>query len=133
MYKNLIKRSFSMSRVTSVSGTNWETKAGCVRATKVGNHIWVSGTCAQGETVTIQTNAIFKVIQTSLEELGSGLGDVVITRMFAADVKKDFQELGQAHFDVFSPHGVKPCNTLVGAELLLDAFKVEIECEAIIS
>merc|ERR1712176_1340555 len=65
---------------------------------------------------------------------GRGLEDVVITRMIAADVQKDFQELGDAHKAVFSKTLVptRPSNALFGGTLLMPWMKVEIEATAVV-
>lgn len=97
---------------------------------RVGDTIHVSGTCAQGDTPTAQVNAIFKVIDKAIRDAGGrGLDDVVIVRMIAADVQKDFQELGDAHKAVFAGRNL-PANTLFGGTLLLPWMKVEIEATA---
>lgn len=96
----------------------WADLAKCSRAVRVGDTVHVSGTCAMGETPTEQVKAIFGVIEPALKEAGATLDDVVITRMFAADVKSDWQELGAAHGEIFAD--TKPACTLVGAELLAD-------------
>jgi len=101
----------------------------------VGDTIHVSGTCAQGDTATVQVEAIFGVIDNAIRQAGGrGLEDVVITRMIAADVQKDFQELGDAHKAVFSKTLVptQPSNTLFGGTLLLPWMKVEIEATAVV-
>ena len=58
------------------------------------------------------------------------MDDVVITRMFAANVARDWKALGEAHGAVFGD--IEPACTLVGAELLADWMKVEIECTAVV-
>merc|ERR1719158_464997 len=117
------------------TGTAWESRCGCARAVRIGDTIHVSGTCAQGDTATAQVEAIFSVIDNAIRKAGGrGLEDVVITRMIAADVQKDFQELGDAHRAVFSKALVptQPSNTLFGGTLLLPWMKVEIEATAVV-
>ena len=119
-----------MSSRTRVPATGaWADLAKCSRAVRIGDTVHVSGTCAQGDTAADQVRAIFAVIEPALKEAGSSLDDVVSTRMFAADVKADWQELGAAHGEIFGD--TKPACTLVGAELLADWMKVEIECVAV--
>ena len=108
----------------------WGDLAKCSRAVRVGDTVHVSGTCAQGGTATDQVRAIFGVIEPALKEAGATLDDVVITRMFAADIKAEWQELGEAHAAIFGE--TKPACTLVGAELLAPWMKVEIECTAVV-
>eukprot|EP00036_Acanthoecidae_sp_10tr_P017475 CAMPEP_0206299006 /NCGR_PEP_ID=MMETSP0106_2-20121207/6973_1 /ASSEMBLY_ACC=CAM_ASM_000206 /TAXON_ID=81532 /ORGANISM="Acanthoeca-like sp., Strain 10tr" /LENGTH=154 /DNA_ID=CAMNT_0053729705 /DNA_START=12 /DNA_END=476 /DNA_ORIENTATION=- len=109
----------------------WGDLAKCSRAVRVGNTVHVSGTCAHGDTATAQVNAIFAVIEPALREAGASLNDVVLTRMFAADIRKDWQELGAAHGAIFGDD-TKPACTLVGAELLMEWMKVEIEVTAVV-
>merc|ERR1719460_91934 len=118
------------------TGTPWEGRCGCARAVRVGDTIHVSGTCAQGDTATAQVNTIFGIMDNAIRKAGGrGLEDIVITRMIAADVQKDFQELGDAHKAVFAKclGGPKtPSNTLFGGTLLLPWMKVEIEATAVV-
>mmetsp|Transcript_164217 Transcript_164217/g.315472 ORF Transcript_164217/g.315472 Transcript_164217/m.315472 type:complete len:496 (-) Transcript_164217:316-1803(-) len=123
--------SFTKSVVST--GTPWEDRCGCARAVRVGDTIHISGTCAQGETATEQTKAIFKTIGKAIMKAGGrGLEDIVITRMIAAFVTTDFQELGDAHNAVFKGTGNKPANTLFGGTLLQPWMKVEIEAIAVV-
>ena len=122
----------SLSTVVKVPAVGaWGELAKCSRAVRVGNTVHVAGTCAQGETAAEQVNGIFAVIEPALREAGASLDDVVITRMFAADIKSEWQELGAAHAAVFG-ETTQPACTLVGAELLAPWMKVEIECTAVI-
>merc|ERR1719409_2017096 len=87
----------SFSKKVVSTGTPWEDRASCARAVRVGDTIHVSGTCAQGDTIDEQTQAIFKVISKAIMKAGGrGLEDVVITRCIAADVKNEFGALGDA-------------------------------------
>jgi len=115
------------------TGTPWEERCGCSRADAVGRAVQVSGTCAQGDTPTEQVQAIFKVIEQAVKDAGGrGLEDVVLVRMIAADVQKDFQELGDAVNAVFKESKNTPANTLFGGSLLQPWMKVEIEATAAI-
>merc|ERR1719482_1858953 len=112
------------------TGTPWEGRCGCSRAVRVGDTIHISGTCAQGETVTAQVNTIFGVIDGAIRKAGGrGLEDIVITRMIAADAQKDFGELGDATKAIFAPLKAMPANTLFGGTLLQPWMKVEIEAD----
>jgi enamine deaminase RidA (YjgF/YER057c/UK114 family) len=70
------------------------------------------------------------VIEPALKEVGASLDDVTHTRLFAADIRKDWEELGAAHGEIFGD--TRPTCTLVGAELLADWMKVEVEVEAVV-
>ena len=98
---------------------------------RVGDHVYVAGTCMPGDTATDQVNNIMGVIEGALGECGASLEDVVVTRMFAADIRGDWEELGAAHGNVFNE--TRPACTLVGSELLAPWMKVEIEVHAHVS
>jgi len=123
----------SFSKKVVSTGTAWEKRASCARAVRVGDTIHVSGTCAQGETVTDQVKAIFKVISKAIQKAGGrGLEDVVLARCIAVDVDKNFGEVGDAFTAVFNGTGNQPANTLFGGYLLQPWMKVEIEVTAVV-
>jgi enamine deaminase RidA (YjgF/YER057c/UK114 family) len=72
---------------------------------------------------------MFDALFFDLEPTAS-IDDVVTTRMFAADISRDWEELGEAHGNIFGE--VQPACTLVGGQLLLDWMLVEIEVQAVI-
>jgi enamine deaminase RidA (YjgF/YER057c/UK114 family) len=108
----------------------WGDLSKCSRAVRVGNTIHVSGTCAPGDSATEQVKAIFDVITPALHDAGARIEDVVLCRMFAADIQNDWEELGAAHGAIFQD--TKPACTLVGGDLLMDWMKVEIEVTAVV-
>jgi len=56
---------------------------------------------AQGETAAEQVHGCFELIGQSIKDAGGrGLEDVVITRMIAANVVGDLDELAKAHHQV---------------------------------
>ena len=80
-----------MKRINISSGSTWEEKVGYSRAVKVNNVIEVAGTTAteKGEVVGkndpyIQTRYILEKIADLLKELGSGIEQVIRTRMYAS-------------------------------------------------
>jgi len=80
-----------------------------------------------------QVNAIMKVIGAAIQKAGGrGLEDVVIIRCIAAEVEKEFCEIGDALNGVFKKTGNKPANTLFGGNLLLPWMKIEIEATAVV-
>jgi diketogulonate reductase-like aldo/keto reductase/enamine deaminase RidA (YjgF/YER057c/UK114 family) len=116
------------------SNTSWETLAGYARAVREGDQVWVSGTTAShgdrpigGADAAAQTHFIIDKIEAALESLGARLEDVVRTRVFVADIK-DWEAVARAHGKRFQ--NIQPCNTLVEARLVGDAYRVEIEAEA---
>ena len=118
------------------SGSIYEEMAGYARAVVVGDHVHVSGTVgvdfATGqmpEGAADQAEQAMKTIETALIEAGSGLHDVVRTRVYVPDPT-----------DVAAVSGVlktwlgftAPANTTVCAPLAVPEARVEIETEALI-
>ena len=78
------------------SGAVWEERFGAIRGpSKAGPLIFVSGTTAAdptggppigGDDIAAQARECFRRIEVALGELGSGLGEVVRTRMFVTDI-----------------------------------------------
>jgi len=126
-----------MKRINIPAGTIWEDVVGYSRAVKVGNIIEVSGTAAvdngkivgKGDAYT-QTKFILEKIKKTLESLGSGMKDVVRTRIYVTDISK-WEEIGKAHGEFFK--NIKPATAMVEVKSLIDPdMIVEIEATAII-
>lgn len=119
------------------SGTVWEALAGYSRAVRYGDHIYVSGTTAtdaEGKVVgegapAVQTHYIIGKIQRALGELGGTLEDVVRTRIYVRHVA-DWEPVARVHGEYFAH--IRPANTLVQAQLVGEAYLVEIEAEAMV-
>ncbi len=78
-----------------------------------------------------QTRRCFEIIKAALEEAGSGLADVVRTRVYLTRLE-DFDDFGRAHGEVFRE--IRPVNTTILAAGLVDPrWLVEIEAEAVVS
>ncbi|HSM36354.1 MAG TPA: RidA family protein [Longimicrobiales bacterium] len=116
----------------------WAATAGYSRAVRVGAHIAVAGTAPVGEDGSIvhpgdayrQAHRCLAIIRRALAEAGSGVGDVVRTRMFVA-AGADWDAVARAHGEVFG--NVRPATTLVKvAGFVDDAILVEIEADAIV-
>ncbi len=127
-----------MERRLISSGSPYETTLGYCRAVRVGPHVFVAGTApimpggadpppdAYG-----QTRRCFEIIKAALEEAGSGLADVVRTRVYLTRLE-DFDDFGRAHGEVFRE--IRPVNTTILAAGLVDPrWLVEIEAEAVVS
>ncbi len=118
------------------AGTKWGDSVGYSRAVRVGSIIEVAGTTAfeNGEVVGVgdayaQGMHILKKIEIALEELGSGMKDVVRTRMYLSDISC-WDGVAKTHGEFFSE--IKPASTmLVVTEFAHPDMLVEIEVTAI--
>jgi enamine deaminase RidA (YjgF/YER057c/UK114 family) len=90
-----------MLRKTVKSGTTWESGVGYSRAIRVGSHIFVSGTTATDNvtgTVVGHNDAYAQTIQAlgnieeALRKLDSSLNDVVRTKMYVVNIKRDWEK-----------------------------------------
>lgn len=124
-------------RRTVSSGAPWESIVGYSRAVRVGSVIHVSGTTGIGPNGQVvgpdayaQARQALKIIQSALESLGSGMSDVVRTRLYVVDIE-DWEAIGRAHGEVFA--AVRPATTMVEVSRLISPeMRVEIEAEAIV-
>lgn len=119
------------------SGSPFERSYGFSRAVKKGRRIVVSGTApiwpdgSCDPDPAAQASRCLEIIEAALQEAGSGISDVVRTRMFIAD-RDDADAVGAVHGQVFAD--VRPAATMVVVAGLLDPrWKVEIEAEAELS
>ena len=127
-----------MERKRVTTDTPWEERVGYSRAIRVGPHVHVSGTTAtdseggivgEGDPYLQAVQAIGN-IRAALEAIGSGLRDVVRTRMYVTDIGA-WEEVGRAHGEAFG--AVRPAATMVEVGRLVDPqMLVEIEAEAIL-
>ena len=122
------------SKTVVSSGTVWEDVAGFCRAVRVGSRIVVSGTTAThgdrvigGSDAAAQTHFIVDKLAAALRSLDSGLEDVIRTRIYVKNLD-DWEAVARAHGERFG--GILPANTLVRAQLVGDAYLVEMEAEA---
>jgi enamine deaminase RidA (YjgF/YER057c/UK114 family) len=118
------------------TGTSWEALAGYARAVRVGDRVLVSGTTATGPDGVVgagdaaaQTRFILDRIEAALRQLGASLRDVVRTRVYVRDIA-DWEAVARVHGERFGE--IRPANTLIQAQLVGDAYLVEIEAEAVI-
>jgi enamine deaminase RidA (YjgF/YER057c/UK114 family) len=117
------------------SGSPWELVVGYSRAVRVGPRVVVAGTAPQWPDGTVdpdpaaQARRCFEIIGDALTVAGAAFADVVRTRIYLVDAA-DFTAISAVHGEIF--RDVRPANTtLVVAALLNEAWKVEIEVEAI--
>jgi enamine deaminase RidA (YjgF/YER057c/UK114 family) len=121
-------------RVRVSSGSHFESSIGFSRAVRVGRRVLVSGTApifpdgSCPDDPEKQATRCLEIIATALEESGSGLSEVVRTRMFLTSAA-DAEAVGAAHAKFFGE--VRPAATMVVVVGFLDPrWKVEIEAEA---
>jgi enamine deaminase RidA (YjgF/YER057c/UK114 family) len=125
-----------MSRRLISSGSPYERTVGFSRAVVVGDRVVVAGTApVMPEGVELppdaygQAKRCLEIIEHALTDAGSGLADVVRTRVYLVR-REDFEEVGRAHGEAFSE--VRPANTTVVITELVDPrWLVEIEAEAV--
>jgi enamine deaminase RidA (YjgF/YER057c/UK114 family) len=118
------------------SGSPWELVVGYSRAVRVGDRVFVAGTAPQwpdghvDADPEVQARRCFDIIGAALREVGASFDDVTRTRVYLVDAA-DFGAVGQVHGEIFSH--VRPANTTVVVKALLhDAWKCEIEVEAVL-
>lgn len=125
-------------RQTVQTGTVWEERAGYSRAIRVNEQVFVSGTTAtdpDGNPVGVndpaaQARYIMELIRAALEEVGSGIGDVVRWRCYLVNAD-DWMAVSDVMGEYF--RDVRPASTLYEVSRLVgDEYLVEIEVDAII-
>jgi enamine deaminase RidA (YjgF/YER057c/UK114 family) len=128
-----------MKRKLISSGSPFEDSIGFSRAVRVGSHISIGGTAPignDGNTVGIgdiskQTKHCIEIIKKALEEAGSGLKDVIRTRMMLTNIK-DWKEAAKVRASYFKD--IKPVDTIVEVSGFINPeWLVEIEVDAIVS
>lgn len=105
----------------------------------IGHHVWVSGSTAMtprgivGEgDAHAQTVEAIRTIEAALRQAGASLENVVRTRMFVTDIRRDGEAIGRAHGERFG--AIRPAATMVEVGRLIDpAMLVEIEAEAYVA
>ncbi|MDH5674682.1 MAG: GNAT family N-acetyltransferase [Myxococcales bacterium] len=127
-----------MRRLNLGSGLIWESEVGYSRLVKVGRQIAVAGTGAfdeQGRVVGAgdayaQTVCCLERIDDALRQVGSGLSDVVRTRIYVIDIDRDRDAVARAHQEYLGQ--VLPvCSMLQVTRLIDPALLVELEVDAI--
>jgi enamine deaminase RidA (YjgF/YER057c/UK114 family) len=115
----------------------YEPVVGYSRAVVAGDRIHVSGTAPipgdgtpPPEDAYEQARLCLEIVGEALERAGSGFEHVVRTRTYLTDAAY-FEGFAKAHGEVFAD--VRPANTTVVVAQLLDpAWKLEVEVEAVL-
>lgn len=117
------------------TGTKYEFQFGYSRAVRSGTVIRVSGTAGLGEDgqvvaddVTGQLRRALEIMTDALRQLGAGLEDVVMTRIYLADMR-DADTAAVVHGEAF--RDIRPATTVVRTEFVDSRILVEIEAEAV--
>jgi enamine deaminase RidA (YjgF/YER057c/UK114 family) len=118
------------------SGSPFESVMGYSRGVRVGDRVVLAGTAPQwpdghvDPDVGNQARRCFEIIGAALSEAGATFADVVRTRVFLVDAA-DFDAVAAVHGEVFRE--IRPANTTVVVQALLDdAWRMEIEVEAVV-
>jgi enamine deaminase RidA (YjgF/YER057c/UK114 family) len=124
-------------RTTFTTGAPWEDIVGYSRAIRVGDTIEISGTIAldeAGNSLAVgdpyqQTLEIIRIAERMLQKAGSGLTEVVRTRIYVTDITR-WEEVGRAHGEFF--RDILPATSMVQVSALIRPESlVEIEFTAI--
>lgn len=121
-------------QIAAVSGTEFEAVAGYVRAMRMGRRVVVSGTSWNGavpaRSVDDEFRGICETISSALEKVGSGLEDVIVTRIFLAPGVA-WEDIARLHKEMFGQKA--RCNTMLYVfGLIGEGASVEMEVEATI-
>ncbi len=120
------------------NGNPMEEVVGFSRAVRVGSHISVGGTApvdAEGKTVGVgdvfaQTTQCFEIIKTALEQAGSGLDDIVRTRVILTDID-NWKEAIEARKKYCIES--RPVDTIMAVTRFVNPeWLVEIEVDAVV-
>jgi len=111
---------------------------GFSRAVRVGPYITVGGTAPVGEdgnTVgigdpAVQTRQCIKIIKSALEQAGSGLEDVIRTRILLTDIN-DWKAVAKVRAEYFKD--IRPVDTVMQVSSFINPeWLVEIEADAVV-
>ncbi|HEY7138496.1 MAG TPA: RidA family protein [Methylomirabilota bacterium] len=120
------------------SGGRWEPLVGYSRAVRVGDMAWVSGCTAAGPDGLVagkgdayaQTVRAIRTMAEALEKLGLGLGHVVKTSVYLADMAQ-WEAAARAHREAFGE--IRPactwveCGKMINPDMLVEIDAVAVE------
>ena len=117
------------------TSTKYEFQFGYSRAVRHGRVVRVAGTAGLDEDgqvvsddVVDQMRRAIEIMKGALEDLGSSLGEVIMTRIYVRDVH-DIDRVAVIHGEVF--RDIRPATTIVKVEFIDPHILVEIEAEAV--
>ncbi|TME76245.1 MAG: RidA family protein [Chloroflexi bacterium] len=117
------------------TSTKYEFQFGYSRAVRHGRVVRIAGTAGLDENgqvvsddVVDQMRRALEIIKGALEDLGSSLGDVIMTRIYVREVQ-DIDRVAVVHGDVF--RDIRPATTIVKVDFIDPRILVEIEAEAV--
>jgi enamine deaminase RidA (YjgF/YER057c/UK114 family) len=128
-----------MKRVLISNGNPMEKIVGFSRAVRVGPYISVGGTApvgADGKTVGIgdpaaQARRCLEIIRAALESAGSGMDDVVRTRVLLTNID-DWKQVIEVRAEYFKE--IRPVDTIMQvARFVNPEWLVEFEVDAVVS
>jgi len=117
------------------TSTKYEFQFGYSRAVRHGRTVRVAGTAGIGDDGQVVSDDVVEqmrhaigIIKDSLEDLGSSLDEVIMTRIYVRDVH-DIDRVAVIHGEVF--RDIRPATTIVKVEFIDPHILVEIEAEAV--
>ena len=117
------------------TSTKYEFQFGYSRAVRHGNVVRIAGTAGLDEDgqvvsddVVDQARRAIEIMKAALEDLGSSLGEVIMTRIYVRDVH-DIDRIAVIHGEVF--RDIRPATTIVKVDFIDPKILVEIEAEAV--
>jgi len=117
------------------TSTKYEFQFGYSRAVRHGRVVRVAGTAGLDENgqvvsddVVDQMRRAIEIMKAALEDLGSSLAEVIMTRIYVHDVS-DIDRVAVIHGEVF--RDIRPATTIVRVDFIDDRILVEIEAEAV--
>ncbi|MGH2452048.1 MAG: RidA family protein [Candidatus Limnocylindria bacterium] len=123
------------TRLLYSTRTRYEFQFGYSRAVRHGRTVRVAGTAgldADGnpvsDDVVDQTRRALEIMREALEDLGSSLTEVIMTRIYVSDIR-NIESVAVIHGEVFRE--IRPATTIVCVDFIDPRILVEIEAEAI--
>jgi len=128
-----------LKRVLVSNGNPMETVVGFSRAVRVGPYISVGGTApvdSEGKTVgvgdpAVQARRCLEIIREALENAGSGMEDVIRTRVLLTNIE-DWKKVIEVRAEYFKE--IRPVDTIMQVSQFVNPeWLVEFEADAVVS